>query len=416
MLELELENMGEVLQQLAPRRTGSLQIPMYRHYASEDILAQLQSDNFFVEEDQKAKVGERLGRKTTLYITLTKQDAASEERILGIIDEVQEQVNLIGRYIQNTTEEAKREAQNLAASVTIRDIVFVVSETSTKQQIKSILEKYKNPTTNNQRTRENLQTRFRRVVGVVSTEEFSEQTKRRYALLSRKLLGITEKDLRDALMTNDDMIAIMIGDALVTSQTTKDSEKGKQIIKLARKINKPSVVFDEIRYQVPSSGTNRQTKVWESRWGFSYYSLPFLRPQTKRTISERIKSKSDNAEEARKLQRDLSIKTLMILDDYKQEVSNADLYLDYISKQQIGIEQETWKALAATVYGARKEGGDILTMLMGLGIYDSSRHDVMRISQEQLRAYSRDPALVIGTLPNTRMPGNRPTLRPVARR
>jgi len=215
----------------------------------------------------------------------------------------------------------------------------------------------------------------------------------------------------------------MIGDTLVTSRTTKDSEKGKQIIKLARKINKPSVVFDKIRYQVPSQD-NPEVKVWESRWGFSYYSLPFLRPQTKRIISERIKSKSDNAGEARNFQRDLSIKTLLILNDYEQEVSNAKRYRDYISEQQRGIEQETWKALAATVYGARKEGGDILTMLMGLGIYDPLRHDVMRISEKDLEfdpnnptaSHLNDPALVIGTLPNTRMPGNRPTLRPVARR
>jgi hypothetical protein len=317
MLELELENIGGILQQLAPRRAGSSQIPMYRHYALGEILDQIEKDNFFAQDNQENNqqnkqqptVRERLGRKTTLYITLTKQDAASEERILGIIDEVQEQVNLIGRYIQNTTEEAKREAQNLAANVMIRDIVFVVSETSTKEQIKSILEQYKNPTTNNQRTRDNLQIRFRRVVGVVSTEDFSEQTKRKYALLSRKLLGITEKDLRDALMTNDDMIAIMIGDALVTSQTTKDSEKGKQIIKLARKINKPSVVFDEIRYQVPSPN-NPEVKVWESRWGFSYYSLPFLTKTTlEDIISERIKSKSNNAKEARTFKADLSIKT-----------------------------------------------------------------------------------------------------------
>jgi len=212
------------------------------------------------------------------------------------------------------------------------------------------------------------------------------------------------------------MIAIMIGDTLVTSQTTKDSEKGKQIIKLARKINKPSVVFDEIRYQVPSSGTNRQTKVWKSRWGFSYYSLPFLTKQARDIISQRVKRASNDANRATTLQAALSARTLIILGDYKLQVSSADLYLDYILKQQIGIEQEIWKALAATVYGARKEGGDILTMLMGLGIYDPLRHDVMRISQEQLRAYLNDPALVIGTLPNTRMPGNKPTLRPVARR
>jgi hypothetical protein len=106
----------------------------------------------------------------------------------------------------------------------------------------------------------------------------------------------------------------------------------------------------------------------------------------------------------------------MILVDYKQQTSNADLYLAYISKQQSRIEQETWKALAATVYGARKEGGNILTMLLGLGIYDPLRHAVMPISEDELDSYLSNPALVLGTLPNTRMPGNKPTLRPVARR
>jgi ribosomal protein L23 len=389
---------------------------MYRHYALREILTQLQGDDFFVREGQQAEVEERLGRKTTLYITLTKQDAASEERILGIIDEVQEQVNLIGRYIQNApTEEAKRNSRNLAAHAAIRDIVFVVSETSTKQQIKSILEKYKNPTTNDQRTRENLQTRFRRVVGVVSTEEFSSKTKRQYALLSKKLLGITEKDLRKTLMTNDEMIALMIGDVLVTSQTTRDSERGKQIIRLAKTMNKPSVVFDRIFYEVPSED-NPQKKVRESRWGFSYYSLPFLRPQAKFNISGRVKSKSNNAEEARNFQRDLSIKTLMVLEDYKLQVGNSRLYLDYILRQRDRIEQETWKALAATVYGARKEGGDILTMLLNPGIYDVLRHDVTPISENDLQSHLDNPTLVVGILPNTRMPGNRPTLRPVTHR
>jgi len=154
----------------------------------------------------------------------------------------------------------------------------------------------------------------------------------------------------------------------------------------------------------------------EKQVGLSYYSLPFLTKQARDIISQRIERASNNANRATTLQAALSVRTLLILGDYKLQVSNADLYEKYILEQQTRIEQETWKALAATVYGARKEGGDILTMLMGLGIYDSSRHDVMRISQEQLRAYSRDPALVIGTLPNTRMPGNRPTLRPVARR
>jgi hypothetical protein len=55
-------------------------------------------------------------------------------------------------------------------------------------------------------------------------------------------------------------------------------------------------------------------------------------------------------------------------------------------------------------------------MLMGLGIYDPLRHDVMPISEQELQSYLSNPALVVGTLPNTRMPGNKPTLRPVARR
>ena len=65
-----------------------------------------------------------------------------------------------------------------------------------------------------------------------------------------------------------------------------------------------------------------------------------------------------------------------------------------------------------------------MTMLMGLGIYDPLIHDVMSVSEKDLEfdpnnptaSHLNDPALVIGTLPNTRMPGNRPTLRPVARR
>jgi hypothetical protein len=116
------------------------------------------------------------------------------------------------------------------------------------------------------------------------------------------------------------------------------------------------------------------------------------------------------------LQAALSIKTLIILNDYKLQVGNSRLYLDYILRQRDRIEQETWKALAATVYGARKEGGDILTMLLNPGIYDVLRHDVTPISENDLPSHLNNPTLVVGILPNTRMPGNRPTLRPVTHR
>jgi hypothetical protein len=402
------ETMSEAVQFIDSQRTTSAQISMYRYYASDDILKQLKDDAFFAENNQQETVGEKLNKNTTLYITITKQDAANERRILGILDEVQLQLKSIANVISERRtskfDELTPEEQEKAEKVVVKDIVFVVSETSTKEQIKSILQKYKDSPNDNE------QAKFRRVIGIISTEEFSKQTKRQYALLSRKLLGIKEQDLRDALITSDDMIAIMIGDALVTSQTTRESEKGKQIIKLAKKINKPSVVFDEIRYKVP------EPQNWKSRWGFSYRSLPFLRKQAKDVIFQRIERASNDANRANTLQAALSVKTLIILGDYKRQVSNETLYEKYILEQQSGIEQETWKALAATVYGARKEGGDILTMLMGLGIYDPLRHDVKRISEEQLRTYLNDPALVIGTLPNTRMPGNKPTLRPVARR
>jgi hypothetical protein len=412
----DIASMGEILEKIAPKDTNVQRMPTYRYYASAEIAQQIQKDDFFDRNNQQETVEQILNKNTTLCITITTQDAADERRILGILDEVSEQLKLIANYVGRLPAgETKEEAKNIARKVAVQNIVFVVSEKGAKEQIKKILEKYKNPTTNNEETRNKLQKLFGRVVGIITTEEFSQQTKQKYAMLARKLLGIEETDLRSALMNIDDLIAIMIGDVLVTSHATRDSERGKQIVQIAEKINKPSVVFDKILYKAPSE-QNPEIKEWKTRWGFSFYSLQFLRPHAKTKVSQKVEEASNNARTAESLQRDLSIRILLILSDYKQQLSNGNSYEEYIRDQQTNIEQETWKAMAATVYGARKEGNDILTMLMGFGTYDPLRHDVKPISQENLSLHLADPALVIGTLPNTRMPGNRPTLRPVTHR
>ena len=408
----------KTIKKRAEERRTSQYTNFYRSMALQEITSQLRENGY-----QTGSVSD----PRTIFVYIPEEDITTE-RIHYLIENIRAFKNFCQTHGNKL---------NISDPIMINNIVIVVSNNGSETLVKRALEEL-----------EQANNPPNEIIGIVNASKLSTTTKTRYKFFIRRLLKIKDERIQKAQLTDDDMLAVILSDFIVTSSATYSSPKGKNMRRITNQIGIPASALDmtikeeeteksqqqeqqqqgnqqqqrqnQQQRQQNQQGQQAEQTRQDTTMHFKWRQFSLMRDEMQiaklsSKIFSMIQQKEIDAPTARAV---TSNGVLLLVADYKHRMTSKDQYEKFITRLYQRLEHEIWMATNAYArYYPRIEYQFLLQQLKQISIYDPFRHDTKIIGlKEFLEKELDNPEVVIGVLPNTRMPGNKHTVRPVTHR